>query len=404
MKVLMINSVCGIRSTGRICTDIAEVLEKEGHDCKIAYGRETVPDKYKKYAVKIGTNFGVKLHAGLSRIFDRSGFYSKHATKKFIKWVKEYKPDIIHLHNLHGYFINIEILFDYLKKANVPVIWTLHDCWAFTGHAAYCEAVACENWKTGCNRCPQKMKYPSALLFDNSKSNYFRKKKNFTGVANLIIVTPSAWLAGLVKQSFLKDYFVRVIHNGIDLSVFKPTLSDFRERYGLIDKKIILGVASVWEERKGLNDFIKLSGAINEDYRIVLVGVSKEQFKILPANIIGIERTNSSQELVEIYTAADVFLNLTYEDNYPTVNLEAQACGTPVITYRTGGSIENVSEWNIVEKGELRLLLEKIYVIIKENLNSTNTNVEIFDLNNMVSGYTNLYVELLKDSCCGNVD
>lgn len=396
MKVLMINSVCGIRSTGRICTDIAETLQNEGHECKIAYGRETVPAIFKEYAVRIGSDFGVKVHAGLSRIFDRSGFYSKHATKKFIKWMKEYDPDIIHLHNLHGYYLNIGILFKYLKTANKPVIWTLHDCWAFTGHAAYCEAVGCEKWKTCCNRCPQKTKYPAGLIFDNSKKNFLKKKKIFTGVKNLNVVTPSKWLADLVKQSLLSEYPVKVINNGIDKSVFKPTPSDFKERYGLTDKKIILGVASVWEERKGFNDFIKLSEKLIEEFQIVLVGVSKEQIVGLPKNVIGIERTNNAAELAEIYTAADVFVNPTYEDNYPTVNLEAQACGTPVITYRTGGSIESVPDENIVEKGELNSLLEKINGTYKVNPNIRNNIFEIFDLNNMVKEYTNLYFEQIK--------
>lgn len=382
MKVLMINSVCGIRSTGRICTDIAESLKNDGHICKIAYGRETVPDRYKEYAVRIGSDFSVKVHAGLSRIFDKSGFYSKHATQKFIKWVREYDPDIIHLHNLHGYYLNIKVLFDYLKSADKPVIWTLHDCWAFTGHAAYCEAVGCEKWKTGCNRCPQKTKYPAGLIFDNSKKNFSRKRKIFTGVKNLTVVTPSKWLADLVKQSFLSEYPVQVINNGIDLSIFKPTQGCFKEKYGLTDKKIILGVASVWEERKGFDDFIKLSEKLNEEYRIVLVGVSKEQIALLPKNILGIERTNNATELAEIYTAADVFVNPTYEDNYPTVNLEAQACGTPVITYKTGGSIESVPTDNIVDKGSIDCIVNKIIngkLNCCNNLNSERAMAEAYN-------------------------
>lgn len=359
MKVLMINSVCGIRSTGRICTDIAETLEAQGHTCKIAYGRESVPQKYEKYAVRIGADTSVKIHGALSRVFDTSGFHSRHATKKFIEWVKTYDPDVIHLHNIHGYYLHIGELFKYLKTCGKKILWTLHDCWAFTGHCSHFDFVGCEKWKTGCYKCSQKKRYPASLLCDRSKKNYSLKKKWFTGIDNVTIITPSQWLADIVKQSFLGEYTVEVVRNGIDLNVFKPTESDFRVRYGLEDKKILLGVASTWEERKGLADFLKLAEMVDENYAIVLVGLNEKQMQGLPKNVIGITRTNSTRELAQIYTTADVFLNLTYEDNYPTVNLEAQACGTPVITYRTGGSVESVPPENVVDKGDLRAVLKR---------------------------------------------
>jgi glycosyltransferase involved in cell wall biosynthesis len=369
MKVLMINTVCGTGSTGRICTDIAEVLEREGHECKIAYGRGTVPEKYKKYAVKIGTNFSVKVHAGVSRIFDSAGFHSKHATKKLIKWIEEFNPDVIHLHNLHGYYLNIKILFNYLKRANKKVVWTLHDCWTFTGHCSYFDYVNCDKWKTECFNCQQKHEYPKSVLIDNSKRNYLKKKAAFTGVKDLTIVTPSQWLADLVKQSYLKEYNVEVINNGIDTSIFKPTESDFKEKNNIQDKKIILGVASVWSARKGLRDFIKLASEIKENYSIVLVGLDDKN-KDLPNNIVAIGKTNNVQELAEIYSAADVFVNTTYEDNFPTVNLEALACGTPVITYKTGGSVEAVTEscGIVVEQGNVSALKESIENICENNL------------------------------------
>lgn len=361
MKVLQINSVCGIRSTGRICTDLAEVLEQNGHECKIAYGRETVPEKYRKYAVRIGSDFDVKLHALQSRIFDNAGFGSRRATEKFIEWVKEYDPDVIHLHNIHGYYINIEVLFNYLAKADKPVVWTLHDCWTFTGHCAHYSYVKCNKWKTGCYNCPQKKRYPSSLLLDASKKNWLKKKELFTSVKNLTFVIPSKWLVSQVEQSFLSKYPVKVIPNGIDLNVFKPTPSDFREKNGLVGKIILLGVASSWDERKGLNDFVELSKILDEKYKIVLVGLNEKQKKELPENILKITRTNNIQELAEIYTTSDVLFNPTYEDTYPTVNLEAQACGIPVITYRTGGSVESVPERNIAEsfKDVMKLLPSK---------------------------------------------
>lgn len=347
VKVLMINSVCGVGSTGRICTDIADMLIAQGHECKIAYGRKIVPEKYKEIAYRIGSDFGVKVNGVKARLFDNEGFNARSATKKLIKWIKHYNPDVIHLHNLHGYYLNVKLLFNYLKTCGKKVVWTLHDCWSFTGHCAYFDCPHCDKWQTECGKCIRAKDYPKAI-FSHAKRNFKRKKQIFCGVPNLTIVTPSKWLAELVKQSFLKEYPVQVINNGIDLTVFKPTASDFREKHGLQNKKVILGVANVWEKRKGFDDFLELAKLISDDYRIVLVGVSDEQLKKLPPKVIGIKRTNSATELAQIYTAADVLFNPTYEDNYPTVNLEAQACGTPVITYPTGGSVESVPDENIV--------------------------------------------------------
>ena len=386
MRVLQINSVCGIRSTGRICTDLADVLLQDGHECKIAYGRESVPEKYGKIAVRIGNDLDAKMHALQSRIFDNAGFGSRLATEKFIEWVKEYNPDIIHLHNIHGYYINIEVLFKYLAESNKPVIWTLHDCWAFTGHCAYFSYVKCDKWKTGCFNCPQKKRYPLSLLWDASKQNWQKKKALFTSVKNMTLVTPSKWLANEVKKSFLSNYPMNVIANGIDLDVFKPTPSDFKEKNGLVGKKIILGVASSWSECKGLKDFIELSKILDEKYKIVLVGLSGNQIKELPENVMAISRTNNVKELAEIYTAADIFFNPTYEDNFPTVNLEAQACGTPVITYRTGGSVESVPEKNVVEQGLYKDVLS----------NHPNLSNKVMNKQKASRCYFELYKDVLK--------
>lgn len=384
----MINSVCGIRSTGRICTDLADVLAENGYEVKIAYGRETVPDKYQKYAVRIGTDIDNKIHAIQTRLFDTHGFGSKKATADFLKWADKYDPDILHLHNIHGYYINVEMLFDWIKsRPQMKVIWTLHDCWAFTGHCAYFTAANCDKWKTQCKCCPQLKSYPTCNFNGNVEDNYNRKKSAFTGVKNMTLVTPSKWLAGLVKESFLKDYPVEVINNGIDTSIFKPTPSDFRKKYHIENKKVILGVAAVWDERKGLNDFVKLSKILDDDYKIVLVGLSEKQIKEVPDNIIKISRTNSAVELAEIYTAADVFLNLTYEDNYPTVNLEAQACGTPVITYDTGGSVESACPNGIViKKNELDNLSEIISILFQSMLDYTD-----FSSKMLLMRYVDLY-------------
>lgn len=350
----MINVVCGIRSTGRICTDLAEALEAQGHEVKIAYGREEVPEKFHKYAVRIGNDMDVKLHGIRARLFDESGFGSKRATEAFIEWVKQYDPDVIHLHNVHGYYIHIGVLFEYLKTCGKRIIWTLHDCWAFTGHSAYCDAVQCTKWENGCYSCPQIHEYPKALI-DHSKKNWKVKKKLFTGIPNMVLITPSHWLAGLVKKSFLKEYPVEVIHNGIDTAQFHPLENDFRNVYGLEGKFVLLGVASTWNNLKGYEDYFKLAEMLDDRFRIVMVGVTAEQKKTFPENMIGILKTNSLKELAYIYSSADVFLNFTYCDNYPTVNMESISCGTPVITYDTGGSPESIRESNgaVIQQGDL---------------------------------------------------
>lgn len=343
MKALLINSVCGTGSTGRICVDIAEQLLAQNNEVKIAYGRGEVPEKYQNLAVRIGTELGVKLDVIKNRIFDKHGFASKKATERFLKWADEFNPDLLWLHNIHGYYINVEMLFEWIKKRpNMQVKWTLHDCWAFTGHCSYFTFINCDKWKNGCESCPQKKAYPASYIYDNSRNNFERKKKAFTGVRNMTVITPSKWLADLVGKSFLKEYPIEVHHNNIDTEIFKNRPSKFKEKYGIENKKIILGVASEWDKRKGLDDFIKLYNMLDDEYKIVLVGLSDKQLSKIPNGIIGISRTKNATRLAEIYSAADVFFNPTYEDNYPTVNLEAEACGTRVITYKTGGAPETL--------------------------------------------------------------
>lgn len=319
MKVLMINSVCGIRSTGRICTDLATALTEEGNEVKIAYGREYVPKQFQQYAVKIGTKSDIRFHAIRSRLFDESGFGSRQATVNFIKWIKEFDPDVIHLHNLHGYYINVELLFDYLRICGKKIIWTLHDCWAFTGHSAHFDCLECES-KGVCDHPSQKNDYPKSFV-NFSKRNYQKKKKCFTHIPNLTIVTPSQWLANLVRQSFLKEYPVKVIHNGIDTTVFQPRLiaaQKLRKRYHLEGKQVLLGVAAIWTDKKGFSDMLVLASHLADNQRIVLIGLKDRQLKKLPTGIIGLTETNSPEELAAWYTLADVFLNPTYQDNYPS--------------------------------------------------------------------------------------
>lgn len=395
MKILMINVVCGIRSTGRICTDLATALEAQGHEVKIAYGRENVPEQFQKNAVRIGTDLDVKLHVLKARVFDGAGFGSKKATEKFIRWVKEYDPDVIHLHNIHGYYINVEVLFNHLKSCGKKVIWTLHDCWSFTGHTAYCDMAHCMRWKDGCHDCPLKNEYPKSLV-DGSKRNWRKKKSVIAGVPNLEVITPSEWLAGWVKDSFMKGYPVKVIHNGINTATFRHKESDFRVKNNLANKCLLLGVATSWDDNKGLKDYIELANRLGDDYKIVLVGLTEEQVKSLPGNIVKITRTNNVDELVEIYSACDYFLNLSYCENYPTVNLESIACGTPVITYDTGGSKECVFPGCgfVVEQGDLSRVIKLVSIEHQDDID-VNCNLDEIDNSYSVSSYLKLYGEVI---------
>jgi len=303
----------------------------------------------------------------------------------------------VHLHNIHGYYINIELLFNYLRKNNKKVIWTLHDCWAFTGHCSYFDYIKCDKWKTKCEKCMQKKEYPCSKLIDNSSWNYERKKELFTAIKkeNMQIITPSVWLSNLAKESFLKKYDVKVINNGIDTDVFKPTESDFRDKYNLNDKFVILGVASIWNNRKGIKFFYELSEVLDESYKIVLVGISDKDMKKVPANILAINKTNNTKELAKIYTAADVFVNPTLEDNYPTTNLEAISCNTPVITFDSGGSGECIefsdNYLGIVVKDKCTKELIKAINSIKINKKLININVNAFNKRDKYVEYIKIY-------------
>ena len=396
MKVLQINSVYGIGSTGRIAKDLNDLLIDKGHESYVAYGRESITED--DNVIRIGSKLDNYFHVAVTRLLDRHGFASKKATVEFTKKIDEINPDIVHLHNIHGYYINIKILFDYLKENNKKIVWTLHDCWPFTGHCSYFSYVNCNKWKTQCKNCPQKGSYPSSLLIDNSKKNFLEKKEIFNGLDdNLIIVTPSNWLANLVKNSFLKNYKTLVINNGIDLEQFKPFESDFLRKNGLENKFIILGIASTWNKRKGFKFFLKLSEKLNGKQHIIMVGLTSEQINDLPPNITGIQRTNNIKELVEIYSSSDVFLNPTLEDNFPTTNLESLACGTPVITFNTGGSIESVDSKTgfIVEKGNLTKVQEILDKLLNKNdiISSHNCRKRAKDLYNKEDRYEE-YIDL----------
>lgn len=347
MKVLFINSVCGIRSTGRIVTETAEQYMANGHICKIAYGREDIPEQYKEISYRIGNDKEVSINGIKARLFDNEGFNAKRATQKLIQWANNYNPDVLWLHNLHGYYINIELLFNWIKsRPNMEVKWTLHDCWAFTGHCSHFSYIKCQRWKTHCYACVQHEQYPASLFVDRCKHNFEAKKNAFCGVEKMTLIVPSHWLESLVLQSFLKEYPVKVVHNTIDTTQFKPTESDFRQRYGLVNKKIVLGVSSVWTDRKGLFDFYALAKKLDATYQIVLVGkLSSALRKRAPKKIIFIERTDSRKELAAIYSAADVFFNPSKEETFGLTTLEAIACDTDSIVYENTACQEVVDAY-----------------------------------------------------------
>jgi len=402
-KLLQINSVVNSGSTGRIAEEIGQIAIAAGWESYIAYGRHARTSQSK--LIKIGSDWDIRMHGLQTRLFDRHGLASIAATREFVEQIKKIKPDIIHLHNIHGYYINIEILFRYLKDANIPVVWTFHDCWPMTGHCAHFTFVGCEKWKTQCFSCPQKKDYPSSYFLDRSKQNHKQKRKLFTSVNDMTIVSVSNWLADIVKQSYLKDYPTLVINNGIDVNVFSPQSRDsIRLKYGLADKFILLGVATEWGRRKGLHDFIELSKILKDDEIIVLVGLKEDQIKILPENIIGISRTESTQELAEFYSSANVFVNPTWEDNFPTTNLEAMACGTPVVTYRTGGSPEALTPKTgfVVEQGDLASIRKAIDTVKSKgkafySAACRERTTKMFNKNDRYAEYLQLYEQMLSE-------
>lgn len=339
-KLVQINTVANWGSTGRIADGIGQIAMQNGWDSYIAYGR--FARQSTNHLIRIGSDWDNKKHGILSYLKDSQGLGSTTATSQFIRLLEKIHPNILHLHNIHGYYINYELLFDYIKESGIPTFWTLHDCWSFTGHCTYFTAVGCEKWKTGCNNCPQKLSYPRSFV-DRSKRNYLLKKKCFTSIPNLTLIPVSDWLNGLARQSFLSDCRILTIHNGCNIDTFRPSESNVRERYHLQNKRVVMAVASLgFGGRKGFDDLITLRRILDERYLIVMVGCSKQEIKQIPSGIIGLERTENIEELRDLYSAADIFINPTHEDNFPTTNIEALACGTPVITYNTGGSPESI--------------------------------------------------------------
>lgn len=388
-------------STGKIMLGIADVARSAGHQVWTfspkRYSRRGKIDfpliPGHSYFGSVGEN---ARHILLGKYTGMNGCFSLIGTLRLLRQLDKIKPDIIHLHNLHGFVINLPLLFGYIKKRRIPTVWTLHDCWAFTGQCPYFTLANCGKWKTGCHHCPQIQVYPKANV-DRTRLMWRLKKKWFTGVNNMILVTPSKWLAELVKQSFLKDYPVKVINNGIDLDVFRPRDSSFRQDHGIAPQEyMLLGVASGWGKRKGLDVFIELAGRLPEGYRIVLVGTNEETDKLLPENIISVHQTDNQSQLAEIYSAADLFVNPTREEVFGMVNAEALACGTPVITFNTGGSPEIIDDscGAVVDCDDVEALIEMCVNICENKAFSREsclTRSAGFNQDSVFEAYTFIY-------------
>lgn len=400
MKIVEINGT-NYSSTGNIALNIAKKAREEGFEVYTCCKNSLKSSQFKyDNQIVIGSRYERLISEQLAQLSGLSGSFNWLGTREFISKLESIKPDLVHLHIMHDSYINLEILFKYLNLNKIPVVWTFHDCWAFTGKCPYFEMDKCDKWKSGCYKCPQIKKYPESYFMDMTKPLWHKKNRMFNNLENLTIVTPSKWLSDYVKESFLKEHDLRVINNGINLDVFKPVKSDFRKKYNVEDKYLLLGVGYNWSPRKGLDSFIELSKRLDDRFKIVLVGTNDKIDETLPDNIISIHRTYNQAELVEIYSSCDLFVNPTMEENFPTVNIESLACGLPVITYRTGGSPEIIDETcgRVVEKGNIDKLYEGIMDIYKHpfDKNCCLKRSQLYNMNDKFEEYVKLYKEILK--------
>ncbi len=401
MRVFQLNTFCGVKSTGRIAAEIAKLVKADGGECRIGYGVPGISPDSQPFAFHIGSKWERKVHAVIRKLLDAEGYGSWNATRKMIRELKTFSPDLIHLHNIHGCYLHLPTLFRYLRKADVPVVWTLHDCWPFTGHCAYFDYSGCMRWKERCHDCPQQASYPVCIGLDGSKRNHRMKQRFFQLPRSITFVAPCEWMTKHLSASYLGHYPTKVIVNGVNLDVFKPTASDLRQRFGLQNKKICLSVASEWDRRKGLRYLCKAAERMGESYAFVVIGLTDEQISELPSEMIGISHTANTQELAAWYTVADCMLNPTMEDNMPMVNLEALACGTPVVVFETGGCPEAIDETCgiVVPKGDMDALchaLERITSIERFTADDCINRARMFDCRSTFQQYVELYKELCR--------
>jgi len=400
--LLQINTSVNSGSTGRIAEQIGTFVQDHNWNSYIAYGRRN--NNSRSTVVKIGNAADIGFHLAMTRLLDRHGLASKKATINFLKEIIKIKPDIIHLHNIHGYFINYPALFKFLDAENIPVVWTLHDCWPFTGHCSYFSDIRCTKWQTQCQHCPKLSSYPASLWVDRSYENFNQKRQFFEAPHNITMVAVSDWLCEIIKESFLGNMPLRKISNGIDLDTFAPRLdnSEIRSKYGVKKRYMILGVASVWDRRKGYDDYIRLAGALSDDYDLVLVGLTPKQISYLPNNVTGIKRTEDLNELSALYSSADIVLNLSNQETFGLTTVEGFACGTPGIVYNCTASPELITHQTglVVEERNIQELTQAIERIILKGKAYYRNNCrkmaeQKYPKEGMLNGYMQLYNQII---------
>lgn len=403
MKLLQINVDANNGSNGSIARELGTEAIRRGWESYIAYGRRSVPSD--STLIRIGDDFDVKIHGIQSRIFDNHGLASKSATKSFLKVVDEIKPDLVHLHNIHGYYLNYKILFEYLKDAKIPVVWTFHDCWPFTGHCGYFETTQCEKWMSECYSCPQKRCYPASWIFDRSRKNYRLKKELFTSLSVLYITTVSKWLMSKAKESFLGSFPIIPVYNFVNQNVFRPSEKKInRINYGLDNRKILIGAAANWAPSKGISDFNELANYVSDKYQVVMVGVTETVKKQISPLIRCIPRVESPQDLAALYSEADILLNLSKQETFGMTSLEAMACGTPGISYNNTACPEVLSEDTgiIVPTGDVPAVVQAIAEIESKGkewyaarcLDRVKT---VFNMSSIIGQYFDIYEKALAE-------
>ena len=401
-KLLIINVALNWGSTGRIAEQVGSLAKDNGWNVMIAHGaRYQNPTQFSHY--QVSSSFEEKMHWGISQFWDGQGRGSWFATKRLLKEIDAFQPDVVHMHVIHGYYINYGLIMNYFKEKNIPVVWTLHDCWAFTGHCAYFTAANCEKWKTQCCKCPIPHDFPNTFL-DRSKANYNRKKQVYGDMQNLVLAPVSQWLGDLVKESFLGKHEIQVVYNGIDVDVFKPSVSNFKKKLGVEGKYLLLGVAQGFDERKGLKDFFKLSEMLPDDYQVVLLGAMEDEIAIAPTSVIALPKTESLQELVEAYSAADVLLSLSYEETFGLTPVEAMSCGTPAIVYNNTAQPEHITPETgfVVENGDLDTLVTRIKTLCengKANYSEAcrERAVNVYNKDNCYNMYITIFDKLFNE-------
>lgn len=402
-KLLLIGSSLNYGSPGKITENLGLLAQNDGWDVFQAHGlKYSNPSKLKTRPVS--SPFGEKVHVAYSLFLDAHGLASTNGTKKLVRWIDEIKPDVIHLHNLHGYYLNYKVLFEYFATLETPIVWTLHDFWPITGHCAHFDYAGCDKWKTECCHCPQRSTYPKSLFWDRSRRNFNLKKRAFTSVKNMIITPVSKWVGNLIAESFLGNYPIHPIYNGIDTEIFKPTESDLRKRLDLDGKFVMIGVAAPWYPLKGMKDYFELSKRLSLDYQIIMIGLNSEQIRELPKDIIGIEKTQNQKELAQYYSMADVVLNLSYQETFGMTTVEGMACGTPGIVYNKTASPELVTPetGRVVMAGNIEGLvaaIDEIRLLGKSSfsLACRNRAVMCFNKDKQFSEYIKLYNNIIKN-------